>query len=199
MTEVIDLGRRPLAPVLEAMRQHLEAVRHGAPGQVWLVEHEPVYTAGRSAADAMPDGPLPHPLIPVERGGRITFHGPGQLVVYPVVRLPRRDVRAWLRALEAFGIALCSAFGVAAHTSEDGSGVFAGGSKVGSIGVAIRHWINLHGLALNVDMDLQPFHAVRPCGLDPQIVSDLSRIAGRRITMADARAAVPDALATLLC
>ncbi|MCA8963728.1 MAG: lipoyl(octanoyl) transferase LipB, partial [Planctomycetes bacterium] len=155
--------------------------------------HDPVYTAGR----ATPPAELLGDVVPIERGGKITYHGPGQLVVYPIVRLPRRDVRDWLRRLEAFGVAIATHFGVAAEPSVDGTGVFADGRKFASIGVAVKHWINLHGIGVNITMDLQPWHAVRPCGLSPDIMTDLSRAAGRPITMAQASEAARGALLLL--
>ena len=112
-------------------------------------------------------------IVPIERGGEITYHGPGQLVVYPIVRLRKKDVRAWLRAIEAFGVAICAHFGLTATPSVDGTGVFVEHRKIASIGVAIRHWINLHGISINVAMDLQAFHAIRPCGLDPSAMPTL--------------------------
>lgn len=192
---VRELGRVAYAPTHRAMLALAEQVARGErPGEVWLLEHEPVYTAGR----ATPPGDLTAiDAVPIERGGQITYHGPGQLVVYPIVALPQRDARAWLRRLEAYGVALCGAFGVAAEPSVDGTGVFAQGKKLGSIGVALRRWVNLHGLALNIDLDLAPFFRMRPCGLAPEIMSDLSRAAGRPIGMAEAVAAARATLAAL--
>lgn len=184
----------PFAPVLAEMRALHAAVHRGEQaGRVWLVEHEPVYTAGRATppADLGPD------VVPIERGGKVTYHGPGQLTVYPIVRLPRRDVRDWLRRLETFGVQVAAAFGLAAQPSVDGTGVFVGRRKVASIGVAVKHWINLHGIAINVAMDLAPWHAVRPCGLAPEVMSDLSTAAGRPITMAAARSAARAAVSLL--
>jgi lipoate-protein ligase B len=137
-------------------------------------------------------------MVAIERGGQLTYHGPGQLVIYPIVPLPIRDVRAWLRGLELFGVDICAQFGLEALPSQDGTGVFVAGKKVASIGVAIRHWINLHGIAINIAMDMAPFEQIRPCGLAPEIMSDLSQQAGRQISMDDAKAAVPQALASLL-
>jgi lipoyl(octanoyl) transferase len=113
------------------------------------------------------------------------------------VRLPRPDVRWWLRALERFGVAVCAEFGLDAVPSADGTGVFVGARKVASIGVAIRRWVNLHGIAVNVDMDLAPFQHIRPCGLDPERMSDLSRECGRCITLDEAKAAAWKALPLL--
>ena len=146
--QIVDLGRREYAPVLAEMRSLHERVRSGEPGRILLVEHERVYTAGR----ATPADQLGPHVVPIERGGQITHHGPGQLVVYPIIRLPRRDVRDWLRRLEAFGTAICRAFGLAAEPSVDGTGVFVGNRKVASIGVSIKQWVNLHGIGINVQM-----------------------------------------------
>ena len=105
--------------------------------------------------------------------------------------------RAWLRRLQAFGAAVCAQLGVTAERSPDHTGVYVAGRKVGSIGVAVRRWVNLHGIALNVAMDLAPFFAVRPCGLPPATMTDLSRAAGRPIAMAEAIAAARQAISEL--
>lgn len=198
MTDVVvrTLGRAPFAETLTAMRSLADAVAGGRrEGEIWLLEHEPVYTAGRATP--------PHDLaasgaVSIERGGQITYHGPGQLVVYPIVRLPERDVGAWLRRLERFGAAVCAAFGLHAEASADGTGVFVAGRKVGSIGVALRRWVNLHGIAINVDLDLAPFFEIRPCGLAPETITDLTRAAGRPVSMTDAIAAAAKAVAQLV-
>lgn len=181
---VVNLGRCDYAETHELMLALHESIRSGATdGKVLLVEHDPVFTAGRATP---PEDITASGAIRIERGGKITFHGPGQLVIYPIVRLPERDVRDWLERLETFGVELCGKFGLDAQPSVDGTGVFVRRNKVGSIGVAIRHWINLHGLSLNIAMDLEPFYRVRPCGLDPEIMSDLSREASRPISMDEA-------------
>lgn len=192
--EVEDLGRAPYGPVLERMRSLAMAVHRGeSPGRILLVEHEPVYTAGR----ATPPDELQPDIVPIERGGKITYHGPGQLVVYPVVRLPRRDLRDWLRRLEAFGVAIASAIGLDATPSVDGTGVFVGRRKFASIGVAVKHWVNLHGIGINVAMDHAPWTMVRPCGLSPEIMADLSTLAGRAVTLDEVRRAARAAVLTL--
>ena len=186
MPEVEDLGRAAYAPVLERMRALHDAVHRGTrAGTVLLVEHEPVYTAGR----ATPRDELRPDIVPIERGGKVTYHGPGQLVIYPIVRLPKHDLRDWLRRLERFGVAFAAHFGVLATASVDGTGVFAGSKKFASIGVAVKHWIALHGIAINIAMDEAPWRTVRPCGLSPDVMTDLSTVAGRAIPMADAVAA----------
>ena len=183
---VEDLGRAAFDGVYEQMLAlHASILRRESAGKILLVEHEPVFTAGR----ATPAHDLDDSIVKIERGGQITYHGPGQLVVYPIVALPQRDVRRWLTALERFGVAVCAEFGLIGEPSVDGTGVFVDGQKVSSIGVAIRRWINLHGISINVAMDLAPFHQVRPCGLDPTIMTDLSRAANRPISMTEAREA----------
>ncbi len=178
-----DLGRAPFQPVHERMRE-LVAATHadGSAGRVLLVEHDSVYTSGRGT----PPDQRPH-TVEIERGGKVTWHGPGQLVVYPIVSLPHRDVRRWLRALESFGVRICAGFGLDAEPSVDGTGVFVGGRKVASIGVAIRHWISMHGISLNVAIEGEPWNRIRPCGLAPEVMSDLSRVAGRVITLDEVR------------
>jgi len=193
--KIVDLGRQSFAPLHARMQALLQSVHGGeSPGEVWFVEHEPVYTAGR----ATPEDQLAAGVVPIERGGQITYHGPGQLMVYPIVRLPQRDVRAWLRALETFGVDVCAGLGLVAQPSVDGTGVFVETRKVASIGVAIRHWINMHGICINVDMDLSAFHSIRPCGLDPAVMSDLSRACGRTVTLDEARTVAQACLPTLL-
>ncbi|MFK7739861.1 MAG: lipoyl(octanoyl) transferase LipB [Planctomycetota bacterium] len=182
--EIENLGRQSYQSVLERMRaRHAEvAAAPAGSGSVWLVEHEAVYTAGR-ATPAHEMGP---DVIPVERGGKITWHGPGQLTVYPIVRLPKRDIRDWLKRIEAFGVAIAEAFGLAAEPSVDGTGVFVAGRKFASIGVAVKRWTSLHGIGINVCVDGTPWHQVRPCGLSPDIMTDLSAAADRPITIAEA-------------
>jgi len=193
--EILDLGREPFATTHRRMLEHAEALRkREVRGKILLVEHPPIYTAGR----ATPADDLGGDVISVERGGKITFHGPGQLVIYPIVRLPKHDVRAWLRTLESFGIAICRALDLEGEPSVDGTGVFVNNRKLMSIGVAIRHWINLHGISVNVDMNLAAFHRIRPCGLDPSVMSDLSRALGRTVSLAEV-AGIVRHLAPMLC
>ena len=184
--EIEDLGTEAFTRTHQKMKALAEDVHHGhSEGKILLVEHPPVHTAGR----ATPQEELREGVVPIERGGRTTFHGPGQLVIYPILRLPKRDVHAWLRTLENYTIAICVEFGLTGEASVDGTGVFVDTKKVASIGVAIRHWINLHGVAINVDMDLAGFFEISPCGLEPTTMTDLSRAAGRPITMNSAKQA----------
>ncbi|MEM7202747.1 MAG: lipoyl(octanoyl) transferase LipB [Planctomycetota bacterium] len=191
---VIDWGHTRYADAHERMLLLAERVRKGEdPGAVILVEHERVCTAGRATpADELGPG-----VVPVARGGRITWHGPGQLVVYPVLRLPRRDVRDWLRRLEELGVAVCRSFGLAPRASVCGTGVYVGGMKIVSIGVAVQRWVNTHGLSINARLDADAFLGIRPCGLEPSQMSDLSRAVDREVSLAEVKAAVREHLTLL--
>lgn len=192
--EVENLGQKPYEPLLQQMRELHAAVQQGAPGKVWLVEHEPVYTAGR----ATPKEDLGPGIVPIERGGKITYHGPGQLTVYPIVPLPKRDLRDWLRRIETFGVRIAASFGLQAEPSVDGTGVFAAGRKFASIGVAVKRWVNLHGIGINVAVPAAPWQKVRPCGLSPDIMTDLSTACGRPISMQEAADHATAAVSVLL-
>ena len=192
--EIENLDQRGYEQVLAAMRQRHELVAtNAATGAIWLVEHDPVYTAGRAtqAAD-LRDG-----IVPVERGGQVTWHGPGQLTIYPIVKLPKRDVRDWLRRIERFGVQIAAAFGLDAEPSVDGTGVFVAGRKFASIGVAVKRWTNLHGIGVNVAVKGSPWHAVRPCGRSPDVMTDLSTASGRAITVPEVAAVARDAVSIL--
>ncbi|MEC7724416.1 MAG: lipoyl(octanoyl) transferase LipB [Planctomycetota bacterium] len=192
--EVENIELSDYREVLAAMRARHALVAAGdAAGVVWLVEHDPVYTAGR----ATPPRDLRDEIVPIERGGQITWHGPGQLTIYPIMKLPRRDVRDWLRRIERFGVDIAAALGLHAEPSVDGTGVFVGGRKFASIGVAVKRWTNLHGIGVNVAVDGSPWQAVRPCGLSPEIMTDLRAATGRDVTMAEVADAARDAVSAL--
>ncbi len=192
--EIENLGQKPYEPLLIQMRELHEAVQRGADGRIWLVEHDPVYTAGR----ATPPEELTEGIVPIERGGKITYHGPGQLTVYPIVPLPKRDLRDWLKRIEAFGVRIGNGFGLAAEPSVDGTGVFANGRKFASIGVHVKRWVNMHGIGINVSVDSAPWQRVRPCGLSPDIMTDLSTAVGRPIAMQEAIDVATAAVSVLL-
>ncbi|MFN0126778.1 MAG: lipoyl(octanoyl) transferase LipB [Verrucomicrobiales bacterium] len=166
------LGRLPYDQALLLQHDLVEARRAGRLGDtVLLLEHDPVYTIGRTpdkSSLAAGRGVLPHPVVEISRGGQATYHGPGQLVGYPVIDLQARgkDLHRYLRALELALIGTCEVLGVPATRREDLTGVWVGSRKLASIGVGVRHWISLHGFALNVTpQSLEGFHAIIPCGL----------------------------------
>lgn len=192
--EIENLQTRAYEPVLAAMRErHAQVAAGERDGALWLVEHDSVYTAGR----ATPKADLRDGIVPIERGGQITWHGPGQLTIYPILRLPRRDIRDWLQRIERFGMRIAESFGLTAEPSVDGTGVFVDGRKFASIGVAIKRWTNLHGIGVNVAVEGSPWQQVRPCGLSPDIMTDLSIAAGRAITIDEVRAAAREAVSVL--
>ncbi|HUI25656.1 MAG TPA: lipoyl(octanoyl) transferase LipB [Candidatus Kryptonia bacterium] len=181
MLVVRNLGRVDYARVL-TLQNELHAARMEArvPDQLLLVEHEPVYTLGRGADSADlcgADVRLGVPVFRVSRGGGVTFHGPGQLVAYPIVELTKaeRDVHRYLRRLEDVIIATCADFGVTAHRHPNRTGVWLGDAKIASIGVGLRRWVTFHGAALNVTTDLSYFDAVVPCRMPGLQVTSLAR------------------------
>jgi lipoate-protein ligase B len=156
---------------------------------VLMVEHPPVATLGRrGTVDEVFDKALP--VFTIERGGKATYHGPGQLVLYPIVHLGEgnRDVRAWVQHLEGLLVKLLADFGIAAEARLDSPGVWtvATGRKVASIGIAIQHWVSFHGVALNVTTEPKEFERIDPCGLGAAVMTSMRR-EGSSATMADVR------------
>lgn len=137
--------------------------------ELLLLEHEPVYTIGRTPDQSSLRGVshLPHPLFPINRGGQATYHGPGQLVGYPIIDLRRcgQDLHRYLRWIEGVLIELLSCFGIGAQTRPGLTGVWVHDRKIASIGVGVRQWITMHGFALNVHGDLSAFDLIVPCGI----------------------------------
>jgi lipoyl(octanoyl) transferase len=182
---------------------HAEVV-DGAEGLVWLLEHPPVYTAGRRTEplERPFDGT---PVIDVDRGGKITWHGPGQLVGYPILRLPDPiDVVAHVRRMETMLIDVCAELGVAADRVDGRSGVWVRADergpdrKVAAIGVRVSRGVTMHGFALNCDPDLAWFDRIVPCGIRDAAVTSLSAELGRDVTVPEARALVLDRVESLL-
>ena len=175
--ELIRWGRIAYPEAHAAMRARLEArVKDQAPDALILCEHDPVYTLGRrrgAEANVLAAGDVP--VIPVERGGDVTFHGPGQVVAYPICRLPpgRQDLHAWLRGLEDVAIGVLATWGVVGGRDPRNTGVWVDGRKIAAIGIACRSWVTWHGLAINVQTDLSCFRRINPCGLDPDLTTRL--------------------------
>ncbi len=149
-------------------------------------EHPPVITLGRKtpSTDAY-DGDIP--VVAIERGGEATFHGPGQLVAYPIVHLTesRKDLHAFQRDLEEIGIRTLAEFGIEGERSERGTGVWVGRKKIQSLGIAVRKWITWHGLALNVSTDLAVFRQFRPCGLDGGVMTSMVECLNRPVNISE--------------
>ena len=161
------LGRVEYAPTLEAMRAFTARRDAGTPDEFWLLEHPPVYTLGQAADPAHGPGEARGiPVVRVDRGGQITYHGPGQVVLYALVDLARRGikVREFVRMLERAVIDTLAAHGVRAECRPGAPGVYVAGAKIGALGLRVSRGRCYHGLALNVDCDLAPFAAIDPCG-----------------------------------
>ncbi len=178
MLALEDLGRTTYEISWARQKALLAEVIAGAPGRILMVEHEPVYTLGRRrGAHTNVIEPGSVPVIEVERGGDVTYHGPGQLTVYPIVALPagRQDLHRHLRELEEAAIRSCADFGLVAGRDPRNTGAWVNDRKICSVGIACRHWVTWHGLALNVSVDLKAFDAINPCGLDPDLITSLHR------------------------
>jgi len=158
-------------------------------GYLLLLEHPPTFTIGRSGSDGSVRASADQlaargsKLLSVNRGGDVTFHGPGQVVAYPIIRLERqgRDVHRYLRALEETIIRTLVQYGVEGHRKSGLTGVWVGEEKIAAIGIAIRRWITYHGISINVDVDLSYFEFIHPCGIRDRGVTSLARILGRQV------------------
>jgi lipoyl(octanoyl) transferase len=204
--EVIRAGTVPYEQAWERQRAlHAEVVGGTRPDTVLLLEHPPVYTAGkRTEPHERPFGSAGAPVIDVDRGGKITWHGPGQLVGYPIVRLPDPiDVVAYVRRMEAMLIAVCAEFDVAAGRVEGRSGVWLAADanrparKIAAIGIRVAQGVTLHGFALNCDPDLSWFDRIVPCGIAVAGVTSLANELGRDVTVEQVLAVVERHLPSL--
>jgi len=166
----IRIERRGLAeylPTLEAMRAFTARRDAGTPDELWLLEHPPVYTLGLGADAAHgPKADMGIPVVRVERGGQVTYHGPGQVVLYTLIDIARRSmtVRAFVSMLEQSVIDLLAGHGLRAARKPGAPGVYVDGAKIAALGIRVSRGRTFHGLALNVDLDLAPFAAIDPCG-----------------------------------
>ena len=169
------LGRAEYEPTWRAMQAFTEQRGPETPDEIWFLEHPPVFTLGMNAAREHVLAPGDIPLVQIDRGGQVTYHGPGQLVVYPLVDVRRRGlgVRQLVMALENGIIALLASWNITATGRRDAPGIYVDGRKLASIGLRIRRGCSYHGLAFNVAMDLEPFRRINPCGYRGLEVTDL--------------------------
>ncbi len=178
-----DLGLKDYVEVWNLQRKLVfERGQGDAPDTVLLCQHPPVYTIGRSSKQAVPEG-LPDPVHRIERGGDLTWHGPGQLVGYPILKLAEHGLgaRSYLRALEAVLIEAVRPFGVAADVTRGFTGLWVGRRKLASIGVAVRGGVSYHGFALNVNNSLSAFRAIHPCRLEGDTMTTMHAVLGRPV------------------
>ena len=200
------LGRVEFAHALALQEEIVARKRNDASmeDQLLLLEHEPVYTIGRtpdqsslSATGRIRRGEpgaahLPHPLFAINRGGQATYHGPGQLMGYPIIDLRRcgHDLHKYLRCIEQLLIEVLAEYGIAATQREALTGVWVEDRKIASIGVGVRHWITMHGFALNVCGDLSPFNHIVPCGIDNVAMTSMEKETGAAFSVSDVAMAV---------
>lgn len=171
------LGDIPYIQAHELMKKRLQQrLNNEISDTLLLCTHPPVYTVGRQKeAQNNIINPGNTPVVSVERGGNVTFHGPGQLVGYPILQLPkhRQDVHAFLRFLEEYWITLLSTWNIQAFRDDRNTGVWVEGKKIVAIGISLRRWVSWHGFALNIDVDLAHYQRINPCGMSSQLVARL--------------------------
>lgn len=165
--QIRSLGRQPYQPVWDAMEQHT-AARGDLEGfdELWLLEHDPVYTLGQAGKPEHVLNPAAIPVLRSNRGGQVTYHGPGQLVAYPLVNIRRLGlgVRELVNRIEQALIDTLAHWGIVAERRAGAPGVYVGLAKIGALGLRVRHGCSFHGLAFNINMDLAPFYGINPCG-----------------------------------
>jgi len=181
---------------LDFMEERVRAIRDGTASEcIWLLEHPPLFTAGTSADPAELFNPQEFPVFNAGRGGRYTYHGPGQRVGYVMLDLEKRgkDIRCFVHALEGWMIEALSEFGVAAHRAEGRIGIWVGDgpeeAKIGALGVRVKRWVTLHGFALNVAPNLSHFQGIIPCGISEFGVTSLAEL-GKHLPLARVDAAL---------
>jgi lipoyl(octanoyl) transferase len=193
------LGRVAYEPTWRAMQRFTEQRDAQCLDEIWLLEHEPVFTLGMNADRSHLLAPGDIPVLQIDRGGQVTYHAPGQLVVYPLIDIRRAGlgVRALVSALEGSVIEYVAAFGIRAQCRAQAPGVYVEGRKLASVGLRIRRAGSYHGLAFNIDMDLEPFERINPCGYAGLEMTQLAALGGPDDVEAVAAALAPLLLAKL--
>jgi lipoyl(octanoyl) transferase len=169
-------GLAPYEPTWRAMQKFTDERTEACVDEIWFVEHQPVFTLGLNASRAHVLAPGDIPVVQIDRGGQVTYHGPGQLVIYPLINLRRAKlgVRDLVMALENSVIAYAADRGIIALGSRQAPGVYVDGAKLASIGLRIRRGASYHGMALNVSLDLEPFQRINVCGYEGLAVTRLA-------------------------
>ena len=177
---VRELGRQSYEPVWRAMQRFTDARGETTDDEIWLVEHEPVFTLGQAGKPEHVLAAGDIPVIHVDRGGQVTYHGPGQIVAYPLFDLKRMKVgvREYVHRIEQAIIDTAAEWNIHAERKEGAPGVYVAGAKVAALGIRVRHGCTFHGLAFNIGMDLEPFHRINPCGYQGLKVTTLSDLGG---------------------
>jgi len=193
---VCDLGRQAYVPVWQAMSAFTDARDESTADQLWVVEHEPVFTLGQAGKPEHVLAPGDIPVVHVDRGGQVTYHGPGQIVVYPLLDLRRLGigVREYVCRIEQAIIDTLAEWNILAERREGAPGVYVGGAKIAALGIRVRRGCTFHGLSFNVAMDLEPFHRINPCGYAGLRVTSVLDLGGPS-SMADVQAVLLEQLA----
>ena len=177
-----NLGLQTYEPVWRAMQKFTDTRDANSRDEIWFCQHQPVFTLGLNTAPEhlLATGDIP--VVQIDRGGQVTYHGPGQLMIYPLIDIRRADigVRDLVTALEQSVVDLAAEFDILAASRCDAPGVYVDGAKLASIGLRIRRGASFHGMALNVDVDLEPFSRINPCGFQNLEVTDLNRLGAER-------------------
>lgn len=181
------LGHRDYVPLWRSMQKFTDERDDSTPDEIWFCEHPPVFTLGLNAAKEHLLAPGDIPVVQVDRGGQVTYHGPGILMVYPLIDMRRANigVRKLVTALEQSVVDLAATYDVNAAARADAPGVYVEGIKLASVGLRIRRGASFHGMALNVDGDLEPFSRINPCGYEELEMTDLKRL-GIELSLEDA-------------
>ncbi|MGV8960774.1 MAG: lipoyl(octanoyl) transferase LipB [Stenotrophomonas sp.] len=163
---VRDLGRQPYEPVWRAMQRFTDARTETTPDELWVVEHDPVFTLGQAGKPEHVLAPGDIPVVHVDRGGQVTYHGPGQIMVYPLLELRRLGigVREYVCRIEQALIDTLDEWNIVAERRDGAPGVYVADAKIAALGIRVRRGCTFHGLAFNVAMDLEPFNRINPCG-----------------------------------
>ena len=196
---VRHLGLVEYEPTWRAMQRFTDERDAATPDELWFLEHPPVFTLGMNASTAHVLAAGDIPVVQIDRGGQVTYHGPGQLVAYPLVDLRRAGlgIRDLITGLERSVIEMAAAFGVSAESRRSAPGVYVGGKKLASIGIRVRRGASYHGLALNVSLSLEPFTRINPCGYEGLEMTQLSELGGPSTVAAAASALEPHLLRAL--
>jgi lipoyl(octanoyl) transferase len=175
-----ELGQVAYQPVWQAMQRFTDSRNSSTTDEIWLLEHPPVFTQGQAGKAEHVLFPGEIPLLQVDRGGQVTYHGPGQLVAYLLLDVRRSGlgVRDLVSRIEQALVELLAGYGIQAAARSDAPGVYVDGAKIASLGLRIRRGCSFHGLALNVDMDLEPFLRINPCGMANLPMTQLCDLAG---------------------
>ena len=193
------LGRVDYEPTWRAMQARTDAATHDTPDEIWFLEHPPVFTQGMNGRAEHVLAPGDIPVVGIDRGGQVTYHGPGQLVVYPLLDIARLGlgVRALVTGIEGAVVATLAQWGIGAYGKRDAPGVYVGGRKLASVGLRIRRGRSYHGLALNVAMDLEPFRRINPCGYSGLEMTQVGDLGGPASVRVVAEALAPNLLQQL--